>query len=83
MVITPFIMQEEQSGGSSCGGGAALESACAGAAGAAGELERALVAAAREQARDLPPLAEDARRLAADLAYIGNPPRSIGTVPFP
>ncbi|XP_013135220.1 PREDICTED: alpha-catulin isoform X4 [Papilio polytes] len=78
-LVAVAVSMEEQSGGSSCGGGAALESACAGAAGAAGELERALVAAAREQARDLPPLAEDARRLAADLAYIGNPPRSIAS----
>ncbi|KAJ2947812.1 hypothetical protein O0L34_g9600 [Tuta absoluta] len=54
------------------GTGAAMESACAGAVGAAGELERALVAAARDQARDLAPLADEARRLASDLAHIAS-----------
>lgn len=53
------------------GSGAALESASTGATSAAAELERALVEAARDQARDLAPLADDARRLASDLAHIG------------
>ncbi|KPJ16691.1 Alpha-catulin [Papilio machaon] len=69
-LVAVAVSMEEQ--GVGVGGGAALESACAGAAGAAGDLERALVAAARDQARDLPPLADDARRLAADLAYIAS-----------
>lgn len=72
----PVIFQEEQG---SSGSGAALESACAGATNAASELERALVMAARDQARDLAPLAEEAKRLAADLSHIGNPPRILGT----
>lgn len=50
---------------------AALESACTGAASAVTQLERALVSAARDQARELAPLAEDARRLTSDLARIG------------
>ena len=49
-----------------------MESACTGATGAASELERALVAAARDQARDLAPLADEARKLASDLAHIGS-----------
>lgn len=60
--------QEEQG---AMGSGAALESASTGATSAAAELERALVEAARDQARDLAPLADDARRLASDLAHIG------------
>ncbi|XP_068626620.1 alpha-catulin [Battus philenor] len=75
-LVAVAVSVEEQG---SSGSGAALESACTGATSAAGELERALVAAAREQARDLPPLADDARRLATDLAYIGNPPRPIAS----
>lgn len=71
-----LLFKEEQGPN---GSGAALESACAGAISAAGELERALVAAARDQARDLAPLADEAKRLAADLAHIGNPPRILGT----
>lgn len=66
-----YLSQEEQAASS---GGAALESACTGATSAAGELERALVAAARNQARDLAPLADEAKRLATDLAHIGNLP---------
>lgn len=62
------LLQEEQG---ACGGGAALESACAGAGSASVELERALVSAARDHARDLAPLADEARRLATDLAHIG------------
>lgn len=62
------IIQEEQG---SSGTATALESACTGATSAASELERALVAAARDQARDLAPLADEAKRLASDLAYIG------------
>ncbi|CAF4791319.1 unnamed protein product [Pieris macdunnoughi] len=58
---------------------AALESACAGATTAAGELERALVAAARDQARDLASLAEQARKIATDLAHIGNLRRKIAS----
>ncbi|GBP22003.1 Alpha-catulin [Eumeta japonica] len=60
----------EESGGSV--GCAPLESASAGATSAVAELERALVAAARDQARDLAPLADDARRLASELAHIAN-----------
>ncbi|CAH2050296.1 unnamed protein product, partial [Iphiclides podalirius] len=75
-LVAVAVSVEEQG---ASGSGAALESACAGATSAAGELERALVAAARDQARDLPPLAEDARRLATDLAYIGNPPRTLAS----
>ncbi|XP_047504359.1 alpha-catulin isoform X4 [Pieris napi] len=58
---------------------AALESACAGATTAAGELERALIAAARHQARDLASLAEQARKIATDLAHIGNLRRKIAS----
>ncbi|CAK1601926.1 unnamed protein product [Parnassius mnemosyne] len=68
-LVAVAVSVEEQG---ASGSGAALESACMGATSAAGELERALVAAARDQARDLPPLAEDARRLASDLAYMAS-----------
>lgn len=59
-----------------------MESACVGATSAASELERALIAAARDQARDLPPLANEARLLATDLAHIGNLRRNLGTAPI-
>ncbi|CAG4979105.1 unnamed protein product [Parnassius apollo] len=68
-LVAVAVSVEEQG---ASGSGAALESACTGATSAANELERALVAAARDQARDLPPLAEDARRLASDLAYLAS-----------
>lgn len=67
-IICKTELQEEQG---AIGGGAALESACAGAANAASELERALVAAARDHARELVPLVEEARRWASDLRYTG------------
>lgn len=67
-LIRCIYWQEEQG---AVGSGAALESACTGATSAASELERALVAAARDQARDLTPLADEAKRLATDLAHIG------------
>lgn len=38
--------------------------------------------AARDQARDLAPLADEAKRLASDLSHIGNPPRILGTRPL-
>nr|XP_037866990.1 alpha-catulin isoform X3 [Bombyx mori] len=66
-LVAVAVSLEEQGGISSS---AALESACTGATGAASELERALVAAARDQARDLAPLADEAKRLASDLAHI-------------
>ncbi|KAJ0182580.1 hypothetical protein K1T71_001949 [Dendrolimus kikuchii] len=66
-LVAVTVSLEEQ-GTTGCG--AALESACTGATSAASELERALVAAARDQARDLAPLADEAKRLASDLAHI-------------
>ncbi|XP_049877156.1 alpha-catulin isoform X2 [Pectinophora gossypiella] len=72
-LVAVAVSMEEEGGGT----GAALESACAGAQNAAAELERALVASARHQARDLVPLADEARRLASDLAHIGNLRRKI------
>ncbi|KAG6455213.1 hypothetical protein O3G_MSEX009096 [Manduca sexta] len=68
-LVAVAVSLEEQG---SMGSGAALESACTGATGAASELERALVAAARDQARDLTPLADDAKKLASDLAHIAS-----------
>ncbi|XP_061385979.1 alpha-catulin isoform X2 [Danaus plexippus] len=68
-LVAVAVSLEEQAGS---GSGAALESACTGATSAASELERALVAAARDQARDLAPLAEEARKLASDLAHIAS-----------
>ncbi|XP_035448674.2 alpha-catulin isoform X5 [Spodoptera frugiperda] len=67
-LVAVAVSLEEQG---SSGTATALESACTGATSAASELERALVAAARDQARDLAPLADEAKRLASDLAYIG------------
>ncbi|OWR44494.1 alpha-catulin isoform 1 [Danaus plexippus plexippus] len=75
-LVAVAVSLEEQAGS---GSGAALESACTGATSAASELERALVAAARDQARDLAPLAEEARKLASDLAHIGNLQRKIAS----
>ncbi|XP_041974985.1 alpha-catulin isoform X4 [Aricia agestis] len=66
-LVAVAVTLEEQGGS-----GAALESACAGATSAATELEKALVVAARDQARDLAPLAEEARKLASDLAHIAS-----------
>ncbi|CAH2102624.1 unnamed protein product [Euphydryas editha] len=66
-LVAVAVSLEEQGGS-----GAALESACAGATSAASELERALVAAAREQARDLSSLTNEARKLASDLAHIAS-----------
>ncbi|XP_045453815.1 alpha-catulin [Melitaea cinxia] len=66
-LVAVAVSLEEQGGSV-----AALESACTGATSAASELERALVAAAREQARDLSSLAEEARKLASDLAHIAS-----------
>ncbi|XP_069362088.1 alpha-catulin isoform X8 [Maniola hyperantus] len=68
-LVAVAVSLEEQNGNSS---GAALESACTGATSAASELERALVVAARDQAKDLAHLAEEARKLASDLSHIAS-----------
>ncbi|XP_048489076.1 alpha-catulin isoform X2 [Plutella xylostella] len=68
-LVAVAVSVEEQG---TCGSGAAIESACAGAGSASVELERALVSAARDHARDLPPLANEARRLATDLARLAS-----------
>ncbi|XP_069362075.1 alpha-catulin isoform X1 [Maniola hyperantus] len=75
-LVAVAVSLEEQNGNSS---GAALESACTGATSAASELERALVVAARDQAKDLAHLAEEARKLASDLSHIGNRQRKIAS----
>ncbi|XP_075971719.1 alpha-catenin related isoform X7 [Anticarsia gemmatalis] len=74
LVAVAVSLEEQGASGSAT----ALESACTGATSAASELERALVAAARDQARDLAPLADEAKRLASDLAYIGKQSSSCG-----
>ncbi|CAH0592389.1 unnamed protein product [Chrysodeixis includens] len=68
-LVAVAVSLEEQG---ATGSATALESACTGATSAASDLERALVAAARDQARDLAPLADEAKRLASDLAYIAS-----------
>ncbi|XP_050666245.1 alpha-catulin isoform X2 [Leptidea sinapis] len=68
-LVSVAVSLEEQG---SSGTLAALESSCAGAISAASELERALVVAARDQAKDLAPLAEQARKLASDLSHLAS-----------
>ncbi|XP_050666246.1 alpha-catulin isoform X3 [Leptidea sinapis] len=75
-LVSVAVSLEEQG---SSGTLAALESSCAGAISAASELERALVVAARDQAKDLAPLAEQARKLASDLSHLGNLRRKIAS----